>query len=463
MDEVKLQNCSPVVAKTLTNLEDLYSEVGEYRVRHAPAIYVLNRFGSSKTKEFLGSFGEYLDDDTARFVVTEHSGILTPLYRVYISNQKTVDAEDSVSLVYNAQRRSQQLSGQIMNNHPEQFRSLVHIMPHSDATQRALNYFLENYGPDIGLRNTLEDVPGILGLMELDYSRYENITQEWLQAIESNIIENEEDQALGHGRRSGFLLQASAMHQKFSLDQEAIDQIESILIETCESFNESVERYGFTHLASDDFITGEELFHSAVISPAHAVNSLTAIGHGYNISGFRREWENYLQTKEREKTRSEFVTTLPATQIQDRRRGIQQRAKSMISTSEQELRIVSLRIDMLHESIIDAIESDREVDVKILTNKGSSRGERKKMANAVMNELARRTEGGVHEHQLVHARMVIADRRELLISSADLTRDQLADEFNSGIYTKDPRAIEQAIEAFDEMWDSGDKLNPGNR
>jgi phosphatidylserine/phosphatidylglycerophosphate/cardiolipin synthase-like enzyme len=81
------------------------------------------------------------------------------------------------------------------------------------------------------------------------------------------------------------------------------------------------------------------------------------------------------------------------------------------------------------------------------------------MAKAVMNELIRRTQDEVRGDNLVHSRMLISDDRELLISSADLTRDQLYDEFNAGIYTRDPEVISQAIEFFDEMWKGSDPLS----
>ena len=48
--------------------------------------------------------------------------------------------------------------------------------------------------------------------------------------------------------------------------------------------------------------------------------------------------------------------------------------------------------------------------------------------------------------------MIIVDNKELMVSSADLTRDQLFDEFNAGLSTKDQQAINKAIQYFDNLW-----------
>lgn len=69
-----------------------------------------------------------------------------------------------------------------------------------------------------------------------------------------------------------------------------------------------------------------------------------------------------------------------------------------------------------------------------------------------MNDLVKRTDGNVREDRVVHSRMVISDTEDLLVSSADLTREQLVEEFNAGIYTRDEDSIDAAIESFETMW-----------
>ena len=62
------------------------------------------------------------------------------------------------------------------------------------------------------------------------------------------------------------------------------------------------------------------------------------------------------------------------------------------------------------------------------------------------------TRGNVVQSELIHSRMVIIDEEELLVSSADLTRDQLYDEFNAGIWTSDKETVKKAIEFFDNVF-----------
>jgi hypothetical protein len=54
--------------------------------------------------------------------------------------------------------------------------------------------------------------------------------------------------------------------------------------------------------------------------------------------------------------------------------------------------------------------------------------------------------------------MIIIDEDELIISSADLTRDQLFDEFNAGMYTRDKESINKAITFFENLWEQSDEL-----
>jgi hypothetical protein len=77
-----------------------------------------------------------------------------------------------------------------------------------------------------------------------------------------------------------------------------------------------------------------------------------------------------------------------------------------------------------------------------------------------MDELAKRTGTGVRQNELLHARMVVSDEQRLLVSNADLTRDQLHDSFNAGIYTEHPKTVNSATEMFTSMWESSKPFDP---
>jgi len=51
----------------------------------------------------------------------------------------------------------------------------------------------------------------------------------------------------------------------------------------------------------------------------------------------------------------------------------------------------------------------------------------------------------------LHARLYIVDN-EVLISSADITSEQLEKEFNAGIWTRDKETVDEAIKFFDNLW-----------
>jgi len=62
------------------------------------------------------------------------------------------------------------------------------------------------------------------------------------------------------------------------------------------------------------------------------------------------------------------------------------------------------------------------------------------------------TNGNVRTCKVCHARMIIIDSKEVLISTADLTRDQLYDEFNAGIWSENPDTVHAAINFFENIW-----------
>jgi hypothetical protein len=54
--------------------------------------------------------------------------------------------------------------------------------------------------------------------------------------------------------------------------------------------------------------------------------------------------------------------------------------------------------------------------------------------------------------------MLIVDDKEMIISSSDLTRDQLFDEFNAGVFVTDSKRISAAVEYFENAWSQSDQF-----
>ncbi len=42
----------------------------------------------------------------------------------------------------------------------------------------------------------------------------------------------------------------------------------------------------------------------------------------------------------------------------------------------------------------------------------------------------------------------------ILISSADLTEEQMEKEFNLGIWSRDPEAVKKSVEIFEDIWNN---------
>ena len=132
---------------------------------------------------------------------------------------------------------------------------------------------------------------------------------------------------------------------------------------------------------------------------------------------------------------------------------IHDRAVKMLHLAKREIRITSPFIDMLYEDIINLKQQNPNIKIKIITRpRKDVTGLRERIARNVVGLLNAATSGGVVESPLIHARLVIIDDTEALISSADLTRDQLFDEFNAGILTSDKEVLRRATEFFENIY-----------
>jgi hypothetical protein len=132
----------------------------------------------------------------------------------------------------------------------------------------------------------------------------------------------------------------------------------------------------------------------------------------------------------------------------------------MIEDTQESLYLSTRGIGMLHHDLLDLLDRIPDLDFRIVTNRKRATGDRKRFKRAAMDELAKRTGTGVRQNELLHARMVVSDEQRLLVSNADLTRDQLHDSFNAGIYTEHPKTVNSATEMFTSMWESSKPFDP---
>ena len=59
---------------------------------------------------------------------------------------------------------------------------------------------------------------------------------------------------------------------------------------------------------------------------------------------------------------------------------------------------------------------------------------------------------------IVHTRLIIVDEKEIIVSSADMSRAQFFDEYNAGIWTKNPEVVRNAVDFFNNVWNVSDPL-----
>jgi len=121
----------------------------------------------------------------------------------------------------------------------------------------------------------------------------------------------------------------------------------------------------------------------------------------------------------------------------------------MITDSAKSLEIVSLRIDKYYGEIKKA--RAKGVELRIMVQPTSqAKGERKKFKKAAIMDL--KEVAKVKETPILHSRMIISDKKTVLLTTADITQDGLIDQFNYGIYSSNPRLVSESLKYFEEVW-----------
>ena len=330
-------------------------------------------------------------------------------------------------------RDEQMRSGRIridrdLTHHGLGFRGLLAIAPDADVTRKAIKNVVTRYESG---RNSVDDrvsSTSALGLLEYDYESYcdliDSVTERSAEAIAKSINSDEKSYILS----PDLLLVAKNPTYTNPHLRSAV----SVL-------------YGEHSRGKDLWDLG---YHGEV-----GVTFLAA-GCGPTTSTFHADWRAELREQRQRRRLPKFVSTQPATAVEDRRTEIKQLIEHMIEDTQESLYISTRGVGMLHHDLLDLLDRIPDLDFRIVTNRKRATGDRKRFKRAAMDELAKRTGTGVRQNELLHARMVVSDEQRLLVSNADLTRDQLHDSFNAGIYTEHPKTVNSATEMFTSMWES---------
>ena len=135
---------------------------------------------------------------------------------------------------------------------------------------------------------------------------------------------------------------------------------------------------------------------------------------------------------------------------------IKDKLKDMLNNASSRVLICSRFITEFWADIVKLKNDKPKIDIRILTVPKSEgkqyKGDGKKFIEPAFDGLQRTLKGNFRTNALLHSRLYIIDD-EVLVSSADITPEQLEKEYNAGVWTKDGDTLKKAIEFFEKIWE----------
>ncbi|MFP8957170.1 phospholipase D-like domain-containing protein [Natrialbaceae archaeon A-CW3] len=454
-----LDTCSTAVQDgysfLLSNSHRLGSPTENYHLDDSSIFFVIDKINPKTSKEYVKNTVAKYSSVTSDYEISRFPYRLW--YYIKLCQKYNIDYQESSAVSYfrdmvkNWQNRNGQLPGEIDTT--GRLRLLSIIDPDSSATVHAEEYYRNNWERS---NNSREIALGILALSEINYDKHHDV----MVNLASKLSEEQ-----SHDGYFGRILYDPAEPDIPRVLPIETTGLSMRALARVEGYNEKIKKAEKWLVSQQNtngsWVQNEHAHHRNIrhplISTSYALLGLSVTMSGPKIVQSDKDWEIELEKQRKERLRPGFVQTYPSTNLYERKVEIRDRAEAMIVSAENELRISALMIDVLHEKIIQKI--DQDLNVCILTRGGHAKGERKKLKKAVMKELVKRTNGNVKSTRLLHSRLLIADERELIVSSADLTRDQLHDEYNAGMYTEDKKAISDAIDYFDAIWEESEPVD----
>ncbi|MFQ5980430.1 MAG: phospholipase D-like domain-containing protein [Candidatus Heimdallarchaeota archaeon] len=327
-------------------------------------------------------------------------------------------------------------------------RVLVHLEPDSPNTKNAVDYFIQNLDRFIREGRSVyqfREIPiGLLALYDYDPDKYSIVIQKLHDFLTENItdkgyIELEKDKYDEyHNRLDSTSLALQALSRTLGVDNEILRRIKDWLREQQNQDGSWGKPEGY------------------ISSTSNAVLGLITAGEGPKIS--KEEWEQKEVAYQRllKKNKAHVFTTNPLTSTLE----IKSKIEEMIKGATNRLWIYSRYITQYWTDIISLKRDRPHVDIKIVTvplkEKRNYRGNGKKFLGPAFDALQKTLGGNLKTTPLLHARCVISDDM-ILISSTDLTDEQLEREFNLGVLTRDSEAVLRTIQIFERFWSEIDR------
>lgn len=330
---------------------------------------------------------------------------------------------------------SQDRHGYIMNWHTKALRVLVNYPPHSEHTDSALNYFLD-FISDLESASDYDwnEIPsGMLALMELDFDGYKPVIDNLAKFLLSKQSED-----------GGFNLGHDFWTVKYTCEcvtalSRFLGPNDQSVVSAVEFLKKSRPQDGWNN-----------------IDVADVCIALTEAGQGSKIAKAVSDWNTELLRQRHVRNLPAFVHTSPIFGGKLHVKQIHDKIMKMFREAKTEVLIASLFTDMMYEDIINI--ANRGLSVRIVMRPGKdAKGLRERINKNVVELLKMATKGNVRTNEICHTRMIIVDSREVLVSTADLTRDQLYDEFNAGIWTQHAETVCNAVDFFENLWSESEE------
>lgn len=400
----------------------------KYMSTDVEAVYVLKKVNSIVADEFVSAAGDnafWEDENNSEWFWEDP-------HKLWFFRE--VGLGDNPYFLKEVENRvkEQSVEGYFQSNELEHIgtlRVLVMAKPQSKALSTAVDYWLRNW------KSLSRDEPdtvavGVLALTELDHEKYSNFVREEIDYLKS--LQNDDGSWKHiHGiRETGYALWA-------------ISRVDGI--------GDSSAQKGLMWLKKRQQENGS--WENDSYSTKYALLGLLAMGEGPKVPIELVDYEFMKLNQGFKKQEPVFIHTSPLFQNSLHVRQIYEKIYNMVHKAQREIRITSPFIDMLYEEIINLKQKNPNLTIKVITRpKKEIEGTRGRIARNVVDLLNIATRGNVVQSSLIHSRVVIIDNEEVLVSSADLTRDQLFDEFNAGIWTSNKEIVEKAISFFENLF-----------
>lgn len=407
--------------ETINNalIDDIYYDIEGF--------FVLYKLGDPIAKEYVQIINEKDYFDSSCLFDDMHSF----LYLIKMGVNLTDNFRDSLQGFI---KDRQTVRGYIYSNyldHTGPMRVLILTEPDSESTQLAIKYFIDNYIKDyeISERNIEEISIGILALHECSALVYSDKINKLFSKLRYFVYKD------GIINNDDFSKTCMAL-QAFS---------------RCIDFQDDLIKEGIKWLKNTQEEDGS--WHKNVRDTSIALLSLIYLGDGPKVSMEELEKKELFYRQKLNNISPDIVITNPFNGEVD----IYLKIREMIDCASNRLFICSRFITEFHSEILKVKRDKPEIDLRIISIDNplaqNYKGNGKKFLAPISDILQKSLGGCFKTTPILHARCIITDDA-ILISSADLTPEQLRTEFNMGLYTKNPETVEEGARIFEDLWDN---------